>query len=611
MATGLIDPSALSDAQLAEYVFLREEQLRLDIADENERKRLADGTTDPARFVREWLQSDVWDTQEKILQSIARRSSKTAVKACHSSGKTYVAALAVLWFLARYDEAIIVTTAPTAKQVEKMLWGDIHSALARSKYPFPVPTLTELKFGPKRYAMGFTTSVTKQDEGVKFQGFHAEHMLVILDEAPGIDPKIWDAIEGARAGGDVRVLALGNPTIASGTFHEAFHTGRDSWETFSISAFDTPNLEGISLTYTSAVLEDGKWTEKVITLGQGDRDLLSLTDEELDTNPRTYLTTRRWVKERWLEWGEGHPLWESRVLGQFPTQAEDALVSLAWLEAAKKRTTAGEGTVKAGLDVAGPGEDETSLVIRRGPQILEMKSWASSDPRGEVVAALRPYKDDLEVVNVDSIGIGWGMYQHLTDLKFPAKAVNVGESPRDGEKYKNLKAELYWGLRMRLAAGDMSGLTDERAIGQLAGIRYKQNARGQIEIESKDDARKRGVKSPDRAEAVMLAFAETNLVLGFTEYLKQKAEDMSKKNKAKFKPAPSAEEAVEAMKTGVEHSELAKPEVDDKTERCEACGSTVVQRVGGGKRCGSCGTQWGQTQLGGSGTGRPTGVLRK
>lgn len=597
MAIAQIDPSSLSDTELAEYVFRLEERERHDINADNERKRLADGTVDPGRFVREWLQSDVWNVQENILQSIARRSSKTAVKACHSSGKTYVAALAVLWFLARFDEAIIVTTAPTAKQVEKMLWGDIHSALARSKYPFPVPTLTELKFGPKRYAMGFTTSVTKQDEGVKFQGFHAEHMLVILDEAPGVDPKIWDAIEGARAGGDVRILALGNPTIASGTFHEAFHTGRDSWNTFSISAFDTPNLDGISLTYTTSVLEEGKWTEKVIKLGDGDVDLMDLSEEELDVNPRTYLTTRRWVKERWNEWGENHPLWESRVLGQFPTQAEDALISLAWLEAAKKRTTIGEGKVKAGLDVAGPGEDETVLTIRRGPQILFMKWWASSDPRGEVVAALRPYRDELESVNVDSIGIGWGMYQHLLDLKYPAKAVNVGESPRDGEKFKNLKAELYWGLRMRLSSGDMSGLTDERVIGQLAGIRYKQNARGQVEIESKEDARKRGVKSPDRAESVMLAFAERNMVYGLTEFLKsQDAEMARKKGERRNKPANSQELPEEVAK--VEHVDgIAKIDVDDKTERCQACGSTLIQRVGGGRRCGQCGVQFGQPSI--------------
>src|SRR5262249_15035705 len=92
-------------------------------------------------------------------------------------------------------------------------------------------------------------------------------------------------------------------------------------------------------------------------------------------------------------------------------------------------------------------------------------------------------------------------------LGFPVRPVNVGERASDRERYANLKAQFYWGLRQRFQAGDVAGLTDERTIGQLAGIRYRHTARGQVEIERKEDARKRGVKSPDRAEAAMLAVA--------------------------------------------------------------------------------------------------------
>jgi hypothetical protein len=602
-----------------------------------ERDDLGESLEDPTRFARKWLQADTWGVQEGILQSIAN-GSKTAVKACHSSGKTFIAAAAVLWFLARYKEAIVVTTAPTHNQVEKLLWGEIHSARERSRYPFPKPNLVELKFGPKRYAIGFTTSVTKSDEGVKFQGFHADNILIILDEAPGVDPKIWEAIEGARAGGNVSILALGNPTIASGPFHEAFHAGRDTWNLFTISAFDTPNFDGISLTYLD---EDGKRA----TLGRGRRDLRTLSEEELDTNVRPYLTTRRWVKEKFSEWGPGHPLWESRVCGNFPRQAEDALLSLAWLEKAKLSERRGEGKVSAGLDVAGPGEDETTLTIRRGLQILLMKSWPDADPRGQVVAELLPYKYELEAVNVDSAGIGWGLYLHLKDLRFPAVPINVGESPRDGEKFANLKAELYWGLRLRLQAGDMSGLTDEKAIGQLAGIRWKLNPRGQTQIESKDDARKRGVRSPDRAESVMLAFAERKLTYGLLDWAKKaEKEFMSKRNqqstpKAANEPVnaplndpeeetPTEEESagdpledaipaedvevVPALANGhsakaVPTEEIVKIDIPDNVERCESCGSVLIQRVANGKRCGNCGTQWNQARLG---VGAP-GVVRK
>lgn len=440
--------------------------------------------SDPSLFARTILQHDVWSKQHEILQSIAHHP-RTAVKACHSSGKTFCAAEVVLWWLARYQDGIVVTTAPTDTQVRTLLWGEIHSALGKCKLNFPPAKQTELRIGPKRFALGFTTRGDTQEEGVRFQGFHGGHVLVILDEAPGVHPKIWEAVEGIRAGGDVRLLVLGNPTISSGPFYDAFHAHRAGWSTHTISAFDTPNLAGLKIQH-----------------------LLAMSQDDLDINLKPYLTTRRWVRERYEEWGENHPLWQARVLGQFPEQSEDALISLAWLEAAKYVTPENEtGKLTAGIDVSGPGEDETVLVLRRGAHTVSVQAWADKDPRGKVVAALMPHRPNLEAVNVDSIGIGEGMARHLEDLHFPVVDVNVGRATRDPEKFANLKAELYWGLRLRAQCGEMNGITDEKTIGQLAGIRYKHNARGQIVIESKEDARKRGVKSPDRAEAVMLAFA--------------------------------------------------------------------------------------------------------
>jgi hypothetical protein len=329
--------------------------------------------------------------------------------------------------------------------------------------------------------MGLST-----DQGVRFQGFHGR-VLVVLDEAPGVRADVWEAIEGIRAGGDVRVLAIGNPTIASGPFYDAFAAGRTGWRTFTIDAFDTPNLRG--------------WTlERLLEAGE----------DELDDGPRPYLVSRRWVREKHAEWGERSPLWQARVRGQFPDQGEDALLSLAWLEAAQTRElpAAPDHEWEAGVDVAGPGEDETVLCVRHGPRIVHLQGWARPDPRGEVLAALEPYKATLARVKVDSVGMGYYFARHLEDCGYRGRVmdVNVGEAPRDREKYANLKAEAYWALRQRFAEGDVGGLADERTVGQLAGLRYGHTARGQVAIESKDDARKRGVKSPDRAEAVMLAF---------------------------------------------------------------------------------------------------------
>src|SRR2546429_90824 len=314
--------------------------------------------------------------QEAILRALATER-RVAVKACHASGKTFIAASAVLWFLSRYPDAIVVTTAPTWTQVEQVLWSEIHKAVQQSRIAFPVVNKTELRVGPGNYAIGLSTN-----EGVRFQGFHGR-VLIVVDEAPGVAADIWEAIEGIRAGGDVRVLALGNPTIASGPFYDAFTANRGGWATFTISAFDSPNLQGLTL-----------------------EELLALPDDELDRALRPYLVTRRWVREKYAEWGPGHPLWEARVLGQFPRQAEDALISLAWLEAASLRTESdARGPLCAGLDVAGPGEDETVLVVREGSRIVSQLCWTKSDPRGEVVAALAPYRGRLGAVDVDAVGI--------------------------------------------------------------------------------------------------------------------------------------------------------------------------------------------------------------
>jgi phage terminase large subunit len=456
--------------------------------------------SDPTLFAQVMLGDAVWSKQGEILQSVARYP-RTAVKACHASGKTFTAAEVVLWWITSHQQAVAVTTAPTWTQVERLLWGEIRHAVARAKIAYPKPSVSSLELGPGRYAIGLSTN-----EGVRFQGFHG-NVLIVLDEAPGVLPEIYEAIEGIRAGGDVRVLALGNPTIASGPFYDAFTANRETWNLITISAFETPNLAGLTV-----------------------ESLLQLPEEQLNQDICPYLTTRRWVKEKYFEWGPGHPLWEARVLGSFPLQSEDALLSLAWLEAAKYREVGAEGALHAGLDVAGPGEDETVLCVRRGPRIVLLQAWVGQDPRGDVLSALMPFKGRLQTVNVDSVGIGYYMAKHLKDQGVQVREVNVGEKARDAEKYANLKAELYWGLRARAQEGDLAGLTDERAIAQLAGIRYGHNSRGQIVIESKDEARKRGVKSPDRAEALMLAFAEMEPTYGLLEYWRQEAEKIKAGN---------------------------------------------------------------------------------
>lgn len=463
---------------------------------------------DPVLFSKTFFNHDHWGLQQAILRSCARHP-RTTVKACHASGKTFTAADAVIYWVSKYPDGIVITTAPTWTQVKKLLWGEIHKTLEGedAKLTFPKLNETELILGPNNYAIGLSTN-----EGVNFQGWHGT-ILIILDEAPGVRPDIHDAIEGIRAAGKVHVLMLGNPILAGGPFHASFTTQRSSWKTFTISAFDTPNLKGWHI--DNGLPSDHPDHYSVGDFSEGSKNLLEATEDELDTNPIPYLTSRRWVYDKYHDWGSDHPLWESKVLGEFPKQSENSLISLSWIERAAEEglvlLTEESELYDAGLDVAGPGENETVLTIRRGPNIVLQRGWAKPDPRGEVVAVLKdgPWAGKLRTFNIDEIGIGWGIMLHMKDIfgKKIVRGINVGDGSRLPERFKNLKAELYWGLRERFKSGQIAGLTNEKAQGQLATIRYEHTPHGLVKIESKEDMISDGIVSPDYAESTMLAYA--------------------------------------------------------------------------------------------------------
>ena len=452
---------------------------------------------DPVTFARLILGQNPWHVQRDILTSAAT-NPLTAVKSCHSSGKTFNAAAVALWALARWQESLVITTAPTFRQV-KVLWGEIAEARRRYRIAFTEPKATELKLGDKRYAVGLSTN-----DPNKFQSYHAAHVLILADEAQGILSAIWEAVEGIRASGDVRVLMQGNPTVPGGHYQDAFGRNRAIWKTFTISAFDTPNLQGVSI-----------------------EQLLTMSEDELAIAPASYLVTRRWVKERYQRWGPDHPMYRARVLGEFPEQSEVSVYSLAWIEAASHDPPAlpNDGVsrvMQVGIDVAGPGEDETVLVARVGGVIVAHKAWSLPDARGVLAAALGNLRArrgfQMGPVVVDAVGIGYHVATHLADQGYNVYAFNAGSSPLDPEHFVNAKAEAYWSLREWLERREIKGLADEETQAQLAGVRYRHTASGRVEIESKEDAKKRGQSSPDRAEALVLAFArivarEQNIVL--------------------------------------------------------------------------------------------------
>lgn len=324
---------------------------------------------DPVLFAIKILGLNLWERQAEILKSVANHR-RTAVKACHAIGKTFTLAIAVLWWLARHPDGIVLVTAPTQRQVRTQLWSEIHRLVDRARVPFPKIKTTEFKFrGDENFAIGFSTNQTEN-----FQGYHGQHVLIIADEAPGIESGIFDAIAGTMAGGDVHIVMAGNPTIPSGAFYDSFTKERGLWNCFTISAFDAPNLKGLSL-----------------------EQLLRLDPAEggpLDHNSFPYLVTKRWVFEQYPVWWHGNesssPNWMSRVLAEFPDQAQNALIKMAWLERAKQRVLQSPVDTRstplfAGVDVGG-GVAETVVYVcectRDRCRIIAMAAFRTADDRG-------------------------------------------------------------------------------------------------------------------------------------------------------------------------------------------------------------------------------------
>ncbi len=462
---------------------------------------------DPVSFAEFYLNHKTWTGQREMLRAIARYH-RVAVKACHASSKTFSAAEATLWWLTRRKKSIVLTTSPTGRQVEAQLWGEIRKTLAaRPRINYPQINLASFKLDEDRWAMGFSTS--PENLGTNLHGFHGAHLLVIIDEATGVEGPIWDAIEGARAGGDVHQLVLCNPVVPSGPVYEIFTRQRAQWHTITINAFDTPNLK------CACQRKHGDFT----------LDMLRSLPPGLSENghpafahkPWPELVSRYWVYEMYWKYGEESAFFESRVLGQFPTQAEDALYSLAKLEAARakpgEQLDDGISPIIVGIDVAGPGKDETVVSIRCGSSVVASKAWNERDAakaQGAVVAFIAPFKPRVQCINCDSTGIGHYFPVALAAEGYRIRPVNFGAEPEGkGKPWQvrcaNRKAEVYWRTKEVLDSGGIHGL-DANMISQAAQVKYFYDLKGRVAIESKANAAKRGLSSPDRWESVVLAF---------------------------------------------------------------------------------------------------------
>lgn len=436
---------------------------------------------DPAGWMNVFLRADLWEKQIEIAESV-RDHRRTAVKSCHASGKSFLSARIVIWFLHAFPGSIALTTAPTQNQVENILWRELRSAYgANAKRLLGRCLNVQYDIAPDWYALGFKAADTQPD---RFQGFHATRALVVIDEAAGVAPAVYEALDAVMTSEHARQLLIGNPTNPSGVFYNAFHADRSLYNLITIAAEDTPNMQA-------------------------------------GRTVRPYLITQQWIDDAVTKFGADSAYVQSRVHAQFPRTGVDTLIPLAWAEDAARRVDAivrdpEAGPIEAGVDVARSGDDETAIYLRRGLDVLGFEAWNGYDLMqsvGRIRHALEPYQ--VGKIKVDVIGMGAGVADRLRELDYNVVDVNVAESSTDSDKWPNLRHELWWELRELFHRNEINGVVDETTMGQLTSVKYSFDSRHSMPIiESKEQMKKRGLRSPDRAEALMLAFAEVGAMTG-------------------------------------------------------------------------------------------------
>ena len=455
----------------------------------------------PADFADNVLNVQPWLKQREILNAVANHR-KVAVRSCNGAGKTFTAAIATLWWLMSYDNAIVITTAPSERQVKELLWREIRMLYMphRDKIGGKL-TRTRLDFAPNRYAYGFSTNTED-----RFQGFHSGNILVIVDEASGVDEFIYYAITGILTTQNAKLLMIGNPHGLAGTFYDAFHKSRKEFHTVHISAFDTPAFTDAGITAEN--IQHLQYPEPV------NED--TIEDEQPHPTPNTDiplgLSTPLWALGTFNQYGPQSSVYQTRVLGEFPEEANDTLIPLRDVEAAVRRPHVVQPDDRPimGVDIARFGDDKTVIIIRQGMLVLHIEELRKSDlvnTTGRVITAAKEFK--VKDIIVDEVGIGAGVLDTLkVDNQFQTTGFNGGARADHVDKYLNLRAQIFDGLKQRFADGDISIPNDPELISQLASLTYRYNARGQLMLESKDVIKSHGMQSPDKADALAYAFAE-------------------------------------------------------------------------------------------------------
>lgn len=496
-----------------------------------QQSRLARYRTDPALFAQDVLGFHPWSKQVDILRSV-QENVHTAVRSCHGSGKSEIASIIACWWVATrpVGEAIVVTTAPTYPQVHNILWEAIrrHHRTAKERYelglsPMELPgyiTQDDDWKTANGTLIGFGRKPADSNDHA-FQGIHRRYVLVIVDESCGIRTKLFDAVEAITTTEDSRILAVGNPDDPSAHFYK-FFSSDPTWNRIDVSSFDSPNFtrdhkghftgeDRAKLGCSDPVnCEQRKWAER----WERDKD----TPEDI----LPMLPNKGWVEERRLGWGEESPQWAAKVLGEFPKTALNTLFSIGTMQEGwdSDITPARDAEIILGVDLSRFGPDYSTVYKNEDGQLRLIDSWGGKADEIKVdgmMSAQRVHQLAVTYgateVRVDAEGVGGPILDQIVRLSEGSYAVvDMRGSAASPDRFRWYNARAYWydSMRENMAAGRIDiDINDDKLSDELQQVQYHfKNKQGSLQIESKDDMKRRGLKSPDYADAAVYACAD-------------------------------------------------------------------------------------------------------
>lgn len=463
-------------------------------------KGAADYVNDPLGFIDKYVRfpgkQQLAEYQREIIGSIPGHQ-RAAVRGPRGLGKSTTAALVILWFALTRDAAGIdwkvMTTAGSWAQLKNYLWPEIHKWARRVDWKAlgraPLNTRNELLNTEMHLSYGNVSAASPKDSA-KLEGLHADHVLVVVDEAKIVPAAMFDSAEGSfSAVGDDEdedgglqafALAISTPGEPSGRFYDIHR--------------QAPGLED--------------WHPRHVTL-----------DEAIAARRMT----RKWAEQRRKMWGESSALYQNHVLGEFCASDEEAVIPLKLVEEAIARWRGWDndgrpdmGDYGIGVDVARSGLDKTILAHGTGQVIIRLEEQAKADTMvtaGVVRAALDARPGSKAVIDV--IGVGAGVYDRLKEQGAPVEAFVASHKTARKDKtghfgFVRLKDYAWWSLRERLEEDDcqIAFPDDPELLGDLTSVHWKITSTGKITVETKDEVKKRIGRSPDKGDACIMRLFE-------------------------------------------------------------------------------------------------------